>query len=82
LLVALYLAIKGQFIPVGIYAVYLGLAFLLALFKTNIVSAFMVIPTILIQFFGYGWGFLKSTLMLGISKKTPQEIFPNLFFDL
>ncbi|NND11718.1 MAG: glycosyl transferase family 2, partial [Flavobacteriaceae bacterium] len=71
----------GRPIPLLLFAIYFGLAFIMALLKTNFVSALMVIPAILIQFFGYGWGFLKSTLLLKLSRKTPQQLFPNLFFS-
>ena len=46
----------------------------------NIIVAFLVIPVVAIQFFGYGLGFLKSTLKLAISNKSEKELFPNLFF--
>ena len=35
---------------------------------------------ILVQFFGYGYGFLKSTIAIEIFKKEPEVYFPNLFF--
>ncbi|NNK29103.1 MAG: glycosyltransferase [Flavobacteriaceae bacterium] len=71
----------GRPVPLLLYAIYFIVAFIMALLKTNFVSALMVIPAILIQFFGYGWGFLKSTLLLKLSRKTPQQLFPNLFFS-
>jgi len=71
----------GRPMPLLLFAIYFGVAFVMALIKTNLVSAIMVIPTILIQFFGYGWGFLKSTFLLKLSRKTPQQLFPNLFFS-
>ena len=46
----------------------------------NIKIAVMTIPAVCVQFFGYGYGFLKSTLKLIFSKQTAQEIFPKLFF--
>ena len=33
-----------------------------------------------IQFFGYGWGFLKSTFYIHWLHKNPREQFPRLFF--
>jgi len=33
-----------------------------------------------IQFFGYGIGFLESTIKIGLLGKKPQEVFPYLFF--
>jgi hypothetical protein len=46
----------------------------------NIVVSFLVIPSILIQFFGYGLGFVKSCFKLAISNKNEKNLFPNLFF--
>jgi len=35
----------------------------------------------LIQFFGYGYGFIKSLIMINIfSNKKIESIFPNMFF--
>ncbi len=65
------------------YAVYFLIAFLLALVSTKslIVSVF-TIPAILIQFFGYGYGFLRSTLAISVLNKNPEKHFPKLFFKL
>ena len=62
-----------------------GLYFLVAMIgafraSNNIIVAFLVLPAILIQFFGYGFGFLKATLILGLSSKNETQLFPNLFF--
>ena len=62
-----------------------GLYFLAAIigaFRTtnNIIVAFLVLPAIVIQFFGYGFGFLKATLKLGLSSKNEIQLFPKLFF--
>ncbi|MEP3836663.1 MAG: glycosyltransferase [Algibacter sp.] len=65
------------------YACYFALAFVLAVFNTkNIVVSVLAIPAILIQFFGYGYGFLKATLAVSIFNKTPETHFPKLFFKL
>lgn len=42
--------------------------------------ALMSLIAVMIQFFGYGYGFLKSTLKLSLSKRKPEEVFPKLFF--
>ncbi|KAA5824730.1 glycosyltransferase [Algibacter amylolyticus] len=65
------------------YACYFALAFVLAVFNTkNIVVSVLAIPAILIQFFGYGYGFFKSTLAVSVLNKTPETHFPKLFFKL
>ncbi|WP_396600742.1 glycosyltransferase [Algibacter sp. R77976] len=65
------------------YGLYFVIAFVLALFSTkSIVVSVLAIPAILIQYFGYGYGFLKSTLAVSVLKKTPETHFPKLFFKL
>jgi hypothetical protein len=52
-----------------------------ALLKTkDITIALRAVLAVAIQFTGYGYGFLLSTILLNFSKKEPQEIFPKLFF--
>ncbi|MGB5418121.1 glycosyltransferase [Algibacter sp.] len=65
------------------YGLYFLIAFILALFSTkSIVVSVLAIPAILIQFFGYGYGFLKSTLAVSVLNKKPETHFPKLFFKL
>ncbi len=64
-----------------LYALYFIVAFILALISSkSLVVAIQAIIAIVIQFFGYGYGFLKSTLALKFTKKTPEQVFPHLFF--
>lgn len=64
-----------------LYALYFIIAFILALISSkSLVVAIQAIIAIVIQFFGYGYGFLKSTLALKFTKKTPEQVFPHLFF--
>ncbi|MDP5082193.1 MAG: glycosyltransferase [Winogradskyella sp.] len=63
------------------YLLYFGLAFVLALLSNkSIVVAFKVLLAISIQFFGYGFGFLKSTFSLIVLGRDPEKAFPQLFF--
>jgi len=65
------------------YGLYFVIAFILALFiAKSVIVSILVIPAILIQFFGYGYGFLKSTFAFSILNKNPETHFPNLFFKL
>jgi hypothetical protein len=34
------------------------------------------------QFYGYGFGFLKSYIKIIILKQNPKEAFPELFFKI
>lgn len=64
-----------------LYGCYFLVAFLLALSTTkNGTIAVLSLLAILIQFFAYGYGFLKSTLILQLSNTSPEHLFPNLFF--
>jgi len=65
------------------YGLYFVIAFILALFITkSAIVSMLVMPAILIQFFGYGYGFLKSTFAVSMLNKNPETHFPKLFFKL
>ena len=49
---------------------------------SSVTLLFQALLAIMIQFFGYGYGFLKSTFVLGVLKKNPKESFPQLFFKI
>jgi glycosyltransferase involved in cell wall biosynthesis len=70
-------------LPLMSFGLYFGISFLLAFFKTkNSVVPFLAIVAILVQFIGYGYGFLKSTLILWCSKRDAEQLLPNLFFKV
>ena len=72
--------------PRAWYPAILAGAYLLAvgvgtLVKTKNFRAALLAPVALIvQFTGYGLGFLKSTILLTFSKKKAEDLFPRLFF--
>jgi len=75
------LLFMGFKLPLLSYMIYILLVFTLALFSTkSIIIAFQSILAVCIQFFGYGYGFLKSTLAISVLNKNPEAYFPNLFF--
>ena len=83
LIVSFVLFFIGIELPLKIFGLYFVLSFIVALVNTkNLYVALQSIPAILIQFLGYGYGFLKSTLTLSLSKKHAEELFPNLFFKV
>jgi len=60
---------------------YLALVFFMALIsKKNLKVAFLAIFALCIQFFGYGYGFLKSTILVNFNRRQPEALFPELFF--
>lgn len=80
-IIALLFWVLGYKWLILLYALYFILAFVLALLSTkNIIVALWSIVAIGIQFLGYGYGFLKSTLALEVLHKDPESHFPNLFF--
>ncbi|MEO8772808.1 MAG: glycosyltransferase [Gelidibacter sp.] len=64
-----------------IYIVYTMIAFLMALFTSkSLIIAVLAVIAIFVQFFGYGYGFLKATLVIKLLKENPEKRFPKLFF--
>jgi len=79
--VSIILAIAGYTLPLYVFGGYVLSCFLLALVATkNLKVAVLALLAIAIQFFGYGFGFMKSTFILLISNKDVEQQFPNLFF--
>ncbi|MAC65964.1 MAG: glycosyl transferase family 2 [Flavobacteriaceae bacterium] len=76
------LAIRiGIWWMLGLFIVYFLVLFLLAVVKTKSSRiGFLAIIATLIQFFGYGYGFLKSSWTMLILKANPEEAYPGLFF--
>ena len=63
-----------------LYLFYFGLLFLHSLsFNKNIKVAFLTVLASIVQFFGYGFGFMRSQFRLRILKKTVKETFPKMF---
>ncbi|QHI34795.1 GalNAc(5)-diNAcBac-PP-undecaprenol beta-1,3-glucosyltransferase [Kordia antarctica] len=75
---SIFLGFHWFLIAYGVYFV----TILLDAFRTtkSIKIALLTIVAVCIQFYGYGVGFLKSTIALKIFKHKPQEKFPKLFF--
>lgn len=66
-----------------LFLFYFFLVFVDSLVKNKSVTvALLSLLAVGIQFCGYGYGFLKSTISLVVSKKIPQELFPSLFFKM
>ena len=64
----------------GFYGLYTFLVFFHALIKTkNISIAAIAIISTYIQMFSYGYGFLKSWILLNVFRQKPEEAFPSHF---
>ncbi|MFT5891146.1 MAG: glycosyltransferase involved in cell wall biosynthesis [Dokdonia sp.] len=61
----------GYFVLIGVHATVL---------TKNIGIGIMAIAATAVQFYGYGVGFLKSTVAIQWLGKEPQKRFPHLFF--
>nr|WP_299173835.1 glycosyltransferase [uncultured Allomuricauda sp.] len=78
---SLVLLLMGFAIPIILYSAYFFVLFIDALASAkNLKVAFLAIFAAIIQFTGYGIGFLKSTMLLNFSNKEPEELLPKLFF--
>ncbi|MDT7830694.1 glycosyltransferase [Pricia sp. S334] len=73
-----YLGIR---LPMLLYVLYLGFVFLDSLLKNrSLAVALLSLVAVCIQFMGYGYGFIKSTIFLNFSGKPAERLFPELFF--
>ena len=65
------------------YLTYFMIVFIQSSIKNNIWVGFLSILTTLIQFFGYGYGFLKSIILINIfPNKKIESIFPKMFYKI
>lgn len=65
---------------IAIYGIYFLVIFLDSLFKNkNILTAVLSVFATLVQFSGYGLGFLRSVIRLKILHKTKEATFPAMF---
>jgi glycosyltransferase involved in cell wall biosynthesis len=62
----------------GLYAAMLLLDALVKTKNLNIAAG--AVAAAFIQFYSYGWGFLKSQFKINVLGKKPQQAFPSFFF--
>lgn len=80
--IAVISAVFGNYFLLIVFCLYFTLAFCVAFMQTkNLIIATQAMFAIVVQFFGYGYGFFKSTFVIKILKKKPESYFPNLFFN-
>lgn len=80
-LVALMASSIGFHLLSSLLALYLGVIFIDASLKNKSIRiGCQAVLALFIQFFGYGLGFLKSTIKISVLKQKPQDAFPYLFF--
>ncbi|WP_335964349.1 glycosyltransferase [Galbibacter sp. PAP.153] len=65
-----------------LYGCYFVAVFIEAAIKNNSIKiATLSLYAVMIQFFGYGLAFVKSTFLVTFSNRKPEAIFPKLFFN-
>tara|TARA_R110000796_G_scaffold252619_2_gene388790 strand:+ start:36162 stop:37166 length:1005 start_codon:yes stop_codon:yes gene_type:complete len=80
-LITLLFLFFGVSFPLYLYSVYFIVVIIDSFLKNkSFAIALLSIAAVCIQFVGYGYGFLKSTLLLNFSEKNAEELFPKLFF--
>lgn len=81
LIMALLFFILGNNWFLLAFGLYLLAVFIMALIQTkNVIVSFQCLIAVLVQFFGYGYGFVRSTFAIKVLGKNPKNHFPNLFF--
>ncbi|NNF74774.1 MAG: glycosyltransferase [Flavobacteriaceae bacterium] len=81
LLFALILWVLGFKILITLYGVFFSMVFIGAWSSNrNILVGLLAIVAVIVQFSGYGLGFLTSQIKLIFMTGSEEEIFPNLFF--
>lgn len=74
-----YFFLRNGFI-LAMYGLYTTMVFFHAMYVTkNIAIAAMAVMSTYIQMFSYGYGFLKSWILLTIFKMKPENAFPSHF---
>ena len=64
-----------------IFFTYFILVFVVSLIKIkNLLVSLMSVFAALIQFMGYGFGFILSTVNINLFNRKPEDVFPFLFF--
>lgn len=82
LVIAIGFSLFNFMLPLYVYGFYFAVAFVLAFISSkSLIVAVLSLVAILIQFFGYGYGFIKSTFNLVILGRQPEKAFPHLFFS-
>ena len=80
-LLSIVTAFFKNYILLVIFTTYIEILFIVALLQTKSLKiGLLSVLATLIQFYGYGIGFLKSLVLIQIFKVKPQKAFPELFF--
>lgn len=79
---SLLAAVIGFYWFLYLYALYFIGCFVLSTIENKSASiGFLSVWAVVIQFYGYGTGFIQSFWLVQIKNKDPRNVFPNLFFS-
>ena len=74
--------IKGNYIPLFIIFAYMILILISSTYSNRSFKiGLLSIITSAIQILGYGYGYLKSSIILIFNKKNIEKVFPEVFFS-
>lgn len=81
LVFSVFMLIMGEVFFISVYLLYLLIIGMDAgiKYKSLYIGA-LAIKAVLVQFIGYGYGFLVSSIKTGLLNRSPQKEFPHLFF--
>ena len=81
LIFSVILAIFGEYFFIGTYLIYFLIIAIDASIKNkSIYIGLLAVRAAIVQFTGYGFGFLNSSLKIGLLNREPEKEFPKLFF--
>jgi GT2 family glycosyltransferase len=81
LILSIVESINGNYIPLYLIAVYMLLIVTSSTYlNKSLKIGLLSIITSAIQIFGYGYGYLKSSIILIFNKKNIEDILPEVFF--
>lgn len=82
LIFSVLILLAGQPLFFVLYLIYFAVTAIDAAIKQkSLYIGLLVIRAILVQFSGYGWGFVKSYVLIDIFDRDPEKQFPKLFFN-
>lgn len=83
LILAIILMVLGNRYLILLYTIYFVLVFVISLIKNkNLIVSFFSVFATLVQFLGYGFGFILSTIHIELFNREPEKVFPFLFFKV
>ena len=81
LILSIVESINSNYIPLYLIAVYMLLIVISSTYlNKSLKIGLLSIITSAIQIFGYGYGYLKSSIILIFNKKNIEDILPEVFF--